>query len=79
MAESQSMVRRHQRQIIGSLEEEHGSVEVAAQRRDVEAAALREGGVGEAKRRREDPADAGDNFCVLYREWPLRVRQSKSP
>jgi hypothetical protein len=46
--------------------------EVAAQREDAEVAAprgneevvtLREG-VGEAKRKRENPGDAGDNFCV---------------
>ncbi len=61
------MARRHQRQIIGSLEEgEVASVEAVAQRRDVEVGARREGPEEvEAKRKREDQADAEDNFCVI--------------
>ena len=69
MAESQSMA-GHRRRLGGYSEEEHGSVEAVALGRDTEVGALREG-VGEAKRKREDPADAGDNFCVLYRECQL--------
>ncbi len=44
-------------------EEVDESVEEAALREDIEVVALREG-IGEARRRREDPADAEDNFCV---------------
>ena len=46
-----------------SSSEEDGSVEEAALREDIEVVALREG-IGEARRRREDPAEAEDNFCV---------------
>ena len=46
-----------------SRTEEDGSVEEAALREDLEVGALREG-IGEARRRREDPAEAEDNFCV---------------
>ncbi len=60
----------HRRRLGGYSEEEHGSVEAVALGRDTEVGALREG-VGEAKRKREDQADAGDNFCVLYRECQL--------
>ena len=46
-----------------SRTEEDGSVEEAALREDIEVVPLREG-IGEARRRREDPAEAEDNFCV---------------
>ena len=68
MAESRS-VARHHRKVDGNLEEDHASVEVVALRENLEVGALREGPEEvEAKRKREDQADAEDNFCVLYRE-----------
>ena len=57
---------RHRKRLGGYSEEEHGSVEVVALREELEVGALREGPEEvEAKRKREDQADAEDNFCVI--------------
>ena len=60
MSEEQSVVCPDSENRKSEVDE---SVEEAALREDIEVAALREG-IGEARRRREDPAEAEDNFCV---------------
>jgi len=73
----------HRRRLGGYSEEEHASVEeaaqrrdaeVAAQRRDVEAAAEAVAERGDAEGvalRGDEEVVAEDNFCVLYRECQL--------